>query len=121
YGGQYVLARRLGLTRPASAFAALVFTLAAYPVAHVLAGHVNHLFAYGLLPWFFLALLRLLARPGPGSAAVLGLLLSLLLLTGQPQLPYYAVLFGALWGVSSLMQGEAANHRLRTVGWATLA
>ena len=54
-----------GWRRPASAFAALVFTLAAYPVAHLLVGHVNLLLAYALLPWAFLALVRLLPRRGP--------------------------------------------------------
>lgn len=118
YCGQFLLARRLRLTRPASAFAALVFTLAGYPVSHLLAGHVGLLFAYGLLPWFFLALVRLLARPGARTAADLALVLSLLLLTGHPQLPYYAFLFGALWALGSLAKGEGARHRLRVITWA---
>ena len=121
YCGQFLLARRLGLTRPASAFAALVFTLAGYPVAHLLAGHVNLLLAYGLLPWSFLALVRLLARPGARAAAGLALVLGLLLLTGHPQLPYHALLFGVLWGLGSLVKGEgarapAARDRVGRVG-----
>ena len=121
YYGQYLLARRLGLAPSASAFAAVVFTLSAYPVMHLLAGHVNLLFAYGLLPWFFLALVRLSARPEPRAAAALALALSLLLLTGHPQLPYHALLFGALWGFGSLVKGDAARHRLRVLAWAVPA
>ncbi len=111
--GQFLLARRLGLTRPASAFAALVFTLAGYPVTHLRAGHVNLLLAYGLLPWSFLALVRLLARPGSRAAAGLAFVLGLLLLTGHPQLPYHALLFGVLWALGSLVKGGGETPAAR--------
>ena len=50
YSGQFLLARRLGLARRASTFAALVLALTGYPIAHLLAGHVNLLLADGCCP-----------------------------------------------------------------------
>ena len=119
YSGQFLLARRLGLSRPASAFAALVFTLAGYPVAHLLAGHVSLLLAYGLLPWSFLALVRLLRARGPhgrrartraGPAAA----------DGAPAVTLLRPPLRRLLGLGSLVNGEGARHRLRVIAWAAI-
>ncbi len=121
YWGQYFVGRRFALSPGAAALSAMVTTLSGYAVGHLLAGHLCPLFAVCLFPWFFLALMRFLDRPGPLTAAGLTVCGALLLLTGHPQLPYYSLLFGTAWGLASVAGGVAAAHRWRTIGWAVTA
>ena len=86
--------------------------------ARLMAGHVNIVVCQALLPWFLLALDRLLCAPGPARAAGLALVTALLLLAGNPQLVYYAFFFGGLWTLGSLAVGSATGHRAGVLGWA---
>ncbi len=121
YVGEYRLARAFRLSRPASSFAALAATQSAYFVLHLLEGHVNHVLAYGLIPWFFLALGQFLRRPAARPAGWIALIVAGFAFSGHPQLPYYAVLFGLLWAAGSLVWGQAAAQRWRCVGWGAAA
>jgi hypothetical protein len=119
--GQYLLARRFGCSASASALGALWLVCGGFLVAHLAAGHVNLVLEASLLPWFFLALLWLLREPGPWSASALAVLVTLLVFLGHPQVPLYALLFGFLWMVGSLLRGNAARHRGKVILWSSAA
>ena len=111
--GQYLLGRRFGLSRGGASFSGAAATLGAFPIAHIMEGHLNLLFAYAWAPWFFSALMSHLGSPGIRSSSLLAGLATLLLLTGHPQLPYYIFLCGFVWLLGSLAHGKARLHRLR--------
>lgn len=121
FWGLFSLAQWLGLSRQASSWAALAYILSGFPVAHLMAGHVYQILAFGILPWFFLGLFGLLSRPGPLTAAALVVPSSLLLLAGQPQLAYYAFLIGFVWGLASWLWGSGSNHRWLVLMWVGVA
>lgn len=121
FGGQYKLARSFAISSPASAFAALVATQSGFLTSHLCAGHVNLVLQYALLPWFFLSLKLFLRTPGPRSAALLAVIVAILLFVGHPQVAYYALLAGMLWGMLSWCFGLAAAHRSRCAAWTATA
>lgn len=121
FAGTYLLSRRLALSRGASGFAALVHAWSAFPICHLMAGHVTIVVQYALAPWVFLALEALLARPGPLPAAMLALVMSCCFLAGQPQVFYYIILFTALWAAGSLCFSAAAGRRARFIAWGAAA
>jgi hypothetical protein len=121
FAGQYWLARSLGASRGAASFAAVVPTQSAYLVAHLMAGHVNHVVAFGLTPWFFLALVHLLRDPTARGALFLAIAGAFLIVGGHPQPTYYAALFGLFWWTASLIAGTGARHRLRCIAWTAIA
>ncbi len=119
--GMLCLARAFGLGRWPAALAAVIAVGGGYPAAHLNAGHITHLLEFALLPWFFVAVHWFLRKPGPWPCAALAVLGALFLFAGQPQLPYYALLFAGFWVVASLVRGEAARQRGKVLVWGGLA
>lgn len=117
YFGQYKLARLFGVSRAASVFAAVVACQSGFLVYHLLEGHVTLVLEYALIPWFFWALVRFLRRPRAETAVALAAFVALLAVGGQPQLLYYCLLIGGLWGVGSVWQGDASSHRVAAIAW----
>jgi hypothetical protein len=117
FAGTYVLAKAHDVGQGGALVAASAYTQSGYAVCHLMAGHVSLIYQVGLIPWFWLALVWLLRRPGPRAAAGLAAVAAALALTGHPQAPYYTLLFGALWAAGSLMAGSAAAHRARALAW----
>ncbi|MBV8882078.1 MAG: YfhO family protein [Planctomycetaceae bacterium] len=83
------LERGLGLGTAASLTGALVFMFSGYLSGHVLAGHVNYVWAY---PWIAAVLWRLerfLAAPTLKRGTLLSIVLALLFLAGVPQFVFF--------------------------------
>jgi hypothetical protein len=121
FSGTYFLARRLELSRYASGYAALVSTWSGALMGHLAEGHVSVVYQAALSPWFFLALLELLRSPGPRTSLRLAIVGSLCSLAGHPQVPYYALVAGALWSAGALAFGAAADRRQRVIAWVGCA
>jgi hypothetical protein len=117
YWGGYLLGRELRLSPAAAALAGLVMSQSQFVTAHLAVGHVCLVFAYALIPWLLLTLRRCVLRPSPGRASQLALVTGALLLVGQPQLPYYTLLFGACWGCHMLLAEVSVTERWRSMGW----
>lgn len=117
YVGQYKLTRLFGVSRPASVFAAIVACQSGFLVYHLLEGHLTLVLEYALIPWFFWAVVSFLRRPRAKTAVILALLVAMLAIGGQPQLLYYCLLIGGLWGVGSVWWGDASRHRVSAVAW----
>lgn len=90
--GTFLLARELGLSRPAAALAAVVFPLSGMLVSFLLYPMGN---ALALVPWVLLAVERLAA--GRGSTTALALAAGLQLLAGHPETAVHTALLAALW------------------------
>jgi hypothetical protein len=115
YWGQYQLGRQLKLSIPGASIAALICTQSGFLCTHLAVGHVALVLAYSLVPWLLCCVVRIcdapsLRRSGGFAAVVAGLLL-----TGHPQIPYYALLFGGIWAAISLAVGAAASRRRAVV------
>lgn len=121
YSGSYLFARSLDVSRASSSFAALVTTWAGFGITHLMAGHVTIVIEYALMPWFFLALGRLLRDPGALSAAAVSAVIACFFLSGQPQIAYYTLVCGFLWTVCAVIWGAARTHRWRSTRWAIVA
>lgn len=121
FAGAYRLARALSISRCGASLTALVVTWSAFPVLHLMEGHVTIILEYAMVPWFFAALDRLLRSPSPPSAACLALAVGLMSLCGQPQILYYTLLFGFLWITGSLLFGVASEARPRSIVWGIAA
>ncbi|HQU42623.1 MAG TPA: YfhO family protein [Pirellulales bacterium] len=119
--GAYLLARRLGLSRVAGAFAALVTSWSAFPVCHLMAGHVTIVVQYALAAWVLLGVKLLSERPGALPAVMLATVVGCCVLAGQPQILYYILLFSTLWLAGSLWIGEASAHRGQCLAWGAAA
>lgn len=117
YFGQYKLARLFGVSRAASVFAAIVACQSGFLVYHLLEGHLTLVLEYALIPWFFWALVRFLRRPRAKTSVALAAFVALLAVGGQPQLLYYCLLIGGLWGVGSVWRGDASTHRVAAIAW----
>jgi hypothetical protein len=114
--GAYLLARELVLTQWAAALAALVVTWGAFPVMHLMEGHVTIVVGYAMVPWSLLALTRLLRLPTRLRAAQFSVIFACLMLSGHPQVPYYVLLFSLFWGIGALAFGARRVSCLRSVG-----
>jgi len=121
FSGAYFLARHLDISRVSAAYGAMVLTWSGALMGHLAEGHVSMVYQSALVPWFFLALMNLLARPGPMAAAQLTALGSLCALADQPQVLYYTFIGCALVTTWSLGMGQAARHRGRVIGWVAVA
>lgn len=91
----FLLGRRLGLGRLASATAGWTFACCGYFASRVMAGHLPLLEAYPALPLLLWLVERFAAADAPLSFRLrllaLGLATGALMLAGHPQLPVYAV------------------------------
>jgi len=77
--GVYVFARRLDTRRPFAALGALFFGLGTYLLDHTYVGHLDHIYAMGLMPWALLFLWTALEardswwRPACAAGCILGI------------------------------------------------
>ena len=105
----YLFARRLGLGRAASTYAAAVYQTSGFFVAHVYAGHCVHLGNYPWLPLVALAVLELVRTRRlvwAGLAAAAG---ALQLLSGHPQFFLYSVTFAAAFALTEWIAAGRAK------------
>jgi hypothetical protein len=121
FAGQYLLYRTLGGGRFAASFGALIVAQSAYFVDHLMAGHVTIVVGAALVPWLFWALTRLLKSPNFRRAALLGIVGGAFALGSQPQVSYYALVFGAAWVVGWLLFARGGAKRLKAVSCLALA
>ncbi len=84
------LERGLGLNPWAALAGASAYMMSGYLSGHVLAGHVNYVWAYPWIPAVLWRLERFLAGPGLRRGAVLAGVLSMLVLAGVPQFAFFA-------------------------------
>lgn len=121
YAGTFFLARRTGLSRHGGSYAALAMTWSGSLMGNLAEGHAGAVFETALAPWFFLALVHLLASPSAMASMRLAAVGALGALAAQPQILYYMVVAGACLAAGSLWRGEAAAHRARAIGWGVTA
>ena len=91
--GAWLLARKLGLSRPGALLSALIFPLSGMLVSFLLYPMGN---ALALVPWVLWAVERIAAEERGGWAA-LGLTGGLQLLAGHPETAAHTALLSALW------------------------
>jgi hypothetical protein len=123
--GAWVLARELGLSRPAALLAALTFPLAGMTVSFLLFPMGN---ALALLPWVLWAVERI-AAGAPGGVLALAAAGGLQLLAGHPETAAHAALLSAIYlavrGVGPVSAGspnpDAPRFRPVLRAWAGLA
>lgn len=114
FAGSYLFAQSFAISRASSSLCALTFTWSGFAINHLMAGHATIIMEYAAIPWFFLALKRLLEAPGPLRSAALASVVACMFLAGQPQILYYALLAGGLWSIAAVAWGAA---RPRVLGW----
>jgi hypothetical protein len=107
----FAFLRRQGFSRPASAIAALLFSMTPYFPGIVAAGHSTKLEALCLLPAFLLSLDMILERPGAARAAFLAGTGALLAWANHPQVVFYGLVIGFLYAVSVLVVEKRAAGR----------
>ena len=115
YWGQYRLGRQLKLSVTGASIAALICTQSGFLCTHLAVGHVTLVLAYALVPWLWCSVIQICDTTSPRGACRFAANVAGLLLTGHPQLPYYALLFGGIWAAASLAVGAAKSHRLAVV------
>jgi hypothetical protein len=127
FAGAYRLSRDLSISRWGASLAGVVVTWGAFPLLHLMEGHVIIVQEYAIVPWFFVALNRLLRRPAPRNGAWLALAIGCMAVSGQPQVLYYTLLFGFLWAAGSILsalrsaKGRAWASMLGIIGWGAAA
>ena len=107
--GAWLLARELGVSRPAALLAALIFPLSGMITSFLLFPMGN---CHALVPWVLLAVERL--ANGRGSWIGLAVAGGLQLLGGHPETPVFTAL---LAGVYLLARGSAARSRPGASSW----
>jgi len=116
YVGQYRVSRQLGISESGSAFSGLVATLSGFFCTHLAVGHVALVYAYALIPWLLSCVISISHSPGVRTCGRFALVVGLLLLIGQPQVPYYALLFTGIWAAASLTLMQGWSRRLKATG-----
>lgn len=111
--GTYLFARALALRREPALLAGVAFAFGTYLIVWLLHPHAN---AYILLPWLFLAAERLCWRGTVRDAAVLGGVLGIAYLGGQPESSLIVSLPTAAWVIYRLLaaglRGRALARRI---------
>lgn len=105
----YVLGRQHGLTRAASALGGATFAFSGFLLAHQ--GITPLLMTAASFPTVFCALGRARRRPDWIACCLLALAVVHLVLTGHPQFTFYALAFGAVYGLYLLVSGPAPERR----------
>lgn len=109
----YLLARDIGLARPAAGFSALAFALTGYLVTLTTSGHGGKIWTVAYLPLVLYTLRRVLREPNPQHAFAAGLVAGLQILAGHYQIVFYtwfAAGLQLLWHLS----GAAPASRARS-------
>ncbi|MBD3237964.1 MAG: YfhO family protein [Candidatus Eisenbacteria bacterium] len=111
---------RLRRRHPVSALGgALVFVMTPYILGLVAAGHSTKLHALCLAPLVFLAIEVLLQKRTLAAAALLAAAVALQLWNNHPQISYYTLLIGGLYGLSTVLLDRPPRWRGRGA-WAGL-
>ncbi len=119
--GMWVFGRRLGMSVLGQGVSTLSFALAGYHIARL--GSFPTANAVAWIPWLFWAVLCIIEDRSWLYTGVLGLVTSMLLLTGHAQTAWYALLGAGLftlWGAGVLMRDAQRAIRLRILGLAAL-
>ncbi|MCB1054117.1 MAG: hypothetical protein KDD11_01230, partial [Acidobacteria bacterium] len=112
--GLFLLARGLAVSELAALLAAIVYTGSGFLQLWRLHPHS---YVAALAPWILWAMFRLVRRPGPRRAAILGVLGALGVLAGHPETLAQTVLLGVLWLAPTMLAGK----RWRALGWSAVA
>lgn len=94
----YAFLRALGVAWAAALAGGLAYELSGIVASLVNPGHDGKLFVSAMTPLVFLAVLRLVRDQQLGAAGILALAVGLSL-HGHPQMSYYLLVAGALWGL----------------------
>lgn len=121
YVGQNRLARKLRVTSTGSAISGLILAQSGFLTSHLAVGHVAMVLHYGILPWFFLSVVTTCRRPSWVASLGFATTVAGMLLIGNPQVPYYALLIGGLWTAGSLLCGAAAARRSKVIAHFSLS
>ncbi|MBD3162422.1 MAG: hypothetical protein GF346_08730 [Candidatus Eisenbacteria bacterium] len=113
----FAFLRRQGASGPASAIAALGYVMTPYVPGVIEAGHSTKLAALMHVPLVLVALDWFLDRAGPWSTALLAGSTALLAWTNHPQILYYTVLIGVLYGLGRILL-ERGDWPVRRIGIA---
>jgi hypothetical protein len=115
----YLFLTRAGLGWAAATFGGLAFMLSGAFVWFInLEQYVN---AAMVVPLWFLAVELFVQRPGPRRCGWVALALGLNLLAGQPEISFYTLLAGGLYGVVRQVSGSSSPGSIRrTIGWAVV-
>lgn len=119
--GAFVLLRRLGVNVRAALAGAAVYHLGAFFASQT--QHLGAISGAGWLPWFLAALHRLEERRDGRSAALAGLALAMMIMTGFPPAYMPALVFGAfLYGMWVVQAGRAPGSAppSSAAAWARL-
>ena len=119
------LERGLGLNRWSATVGALVYMVSGFISGHVLAGHVNYVWAYPWIPALLWRLEERLAAPSLKNGVWLAVVLAMLFLAGVPQFVFFAGLLVIARLLHFILAGvdgrrDRARQSLRPVGWLLL-
>lgn len=95
----YCYARRTGCGPAGSLLAAIAYSLGLRSLSHIQVGFYSRAIFFAYIPLLFLAVERCCTRPSPGSSLLMGIFMSLALLSGEPQLFIYVSAFLALYAL----------------------
>lgn len=91
--GMFLYARQKSCDATGALVAAIAFAFGGKTAAHVFAGHVELLSTMLVLPWIMWALERVLKNPGPATATILGVAITIAAFGGSVQILYWHLLF----------------------------
>lgn len=110
----YALLRALGAGWAAALTGGLAWELSGIVASLVNPGHDGKLFVSAVTPLLFLAILRLVRDRRPSAVGLLGLTVGLSL-HGHPQMSYYLLVAGLVWGVALVFASPVRPPRDRLV------
>lgn len=110
--------RRQGVSTPAAAVAALGFVFTPYIPGAIEAGHSTKLKALMHAPLLLLTIDYFMDRPGPLAAAFLAVAAALMGWANHPQILYYTVMAGVLYGLGRILSDRAKWTAARLGKWA---
>ena len=112
--GIYALGRTVGLSKPGSVVAGVVFELTPYLLGHVFEGHYPHVWSACWYPWAFWSMLHA-SRGRRFGIFLCPLILALAFLCGHPQEWYYLILALGFWWLFQVVHDSRGAGSWRTV------